>query len=268
MGGTKPFDAEIAEFLAHKRILGFKYVSEETTLRRFQRFCEQRAFSGSVLTGDLVEAWCRQWPTDPDERKSKIRSSAVRQFALYLTSTGRDAHIPMNQAHNHSRHSRYEAYVFTDDEIARIIDASDRVYPHPNSNVHLVMPVLIRLLYSSGPRISETLGIRLADVNTATGVIKLTATKNGKHRLIPLSAAMAQVVGDYIEMAHPHPAGENFLFKNPSGKPFGHAHIYSKFREVLIAAGIPHGGRGAGPRIHDVRYPNLQVIQTFPCSPW
>lgn len=37
-----------------------------------------------------------------------------------------------------------------------------------------------------------------------------------------------------------------------------HHNIYWRFRELLLQAGIPHAGRGNGPRIHDVRH-------TFAC---
>jgi integrase/recombinase XerD len=36
--------------------------------------------------------------------------------------------------------------------------------------------------------------------------------------------------------------------------------VYWRFRELLLNASIPHAGRGNGPRIHDVRYPNLNKI--------
>lgn len=57
--------------------------------------------------------------------------------------------------------------------------------------------------------------------------------------------------------------GNPYFFPSPYGGHYSEATIYSLFREVLRQARISHLGRGKGPRIHDLRYPNLNKIQTF-----
>lgn len=36
--------------------------------------------------------------------------------------------------------------------------------------------------------------------------------------------------------------------------PWTHSGVYTLFRKLLHYCGIPHGGRGKGPRIHDLRH--------------
>jgi integrase len=44
------------------------------------------------------------------------------------------------------------------------------------------------------------------------------------------------------------------FFPGPNGRPFALRTVYTLFREMLLQCGIPHAGRGKGPRIHDYRH--------------
>lgn len=252
----RPFEDEIQRFLTYKRGLGFKYDREAGIFCKFQSFCENHGWSGPDLSKEIVDAWCEKLPIEEERGGSgrAMRISLIRQFGDFLSSIGHRAYIPLNVAHNQSRHSKFVAHIFTEDEIARLFEAADRICPHPHSTMHVVMPVLLRLLYSSGTRISETLATQIKDVDLENGVIRLTHTKNNKERLVPLSDSMQGVLSAYCKLVHTDPHPDDYLFCTIYGKPYDKANIYQRFRKLLIDAGIPHGGRGAGPRIHDLRH--------------
>lgn len=42
--------------------------------------------------------------------------------------------------------------------------------------------------------------------------------------------------------------------RNKNGSPLTHDNVYKRFRELLWMAGISHGGKGKGPRLHDLRH--------------
>jgi integrase/recombinase XerD len=44
------------------------------------------------------------------------------------------------------------------------------------------------------------------------------------------------------------------FFPGPDGRPYSLRTIYGLFRQLLLQCGIPHAGRGKGPRIHDARH--------------
>lgn len=254
-GGT-PFGDEIEGFLRFKRGMGYKYEREEGLLRLFSRFCGERGWDGPDLTEEIVEAWCSKWPHEQERGGGghTSRVTVMRQFCLYLSALGREVHFPMNVARGMSRHSRFVAHVLTRDEVARMIAASDRICPHPNSTMHLVFPTLLRLLYSSGTRIEETLSVRMRDVDLDSGIIRMVNTKNDKVRLVALSVTMADVLREFCAIIHPKPSPEDYLFCNALGGKYDKQTIYRRFRSVLMDAGIPHGGRGSGPRVHDLRH--------------
>ena len=254
---TRPFGAEIERFLAFKRGMGFKYVAGEETLRKFQRFCEAKGFAGPDLTEEVVCSWCEKLPCESRSHHAG-RVAVIRQFAFYMSSVGRDAHVPMNVATGSNRRARYSAYVFTRDEIAAVMDACDRICPHKHSTMHLVFPTIIRFLYSTGARVEEALSVQMADVDLESGAIRLTNAKNGKVRLVALSETMNGVLVAYCGILHPDPSPEDYLFRKHDGGRYRRNAIYDRFREALAVAGIPHGGRGSGPRVHDLRH-------TFAC---
>ena len=253
---SRPFEAEVERFLAYKRGLGFKYQREAGLLAHFQSFCEKHGWNGPDLSKEIVDAWCERLPIEAERGGGghAARVSLIRQFGDFLSSIGHRAYIPLNVAHNQSRHSRFTAYIFTRDEISRLIEAADRICPYPHSTIHLVMPALVRFLYSAGARISESLAIQMKDVDLDNGTIKLVNTKGGKERLVALSDSMVRAFAAYCGLIHPDPHPNDYLFCSFRGHPFHKTNIYQRFRELLMDAGIPHGGRGAGPRIHDLRH--------------
>ena len=51
-------------------------------------------------------------------------------------------------------------------------------------------PVILRLLYSCGLRIGETVRINLADTDLENGILRLINTKGDKQRLVPMSSGI------------------------------------------------------------------------------
>ena len=251
----RPYGRQITEFLRYKRALGFKYAKEETYLWQFSRMCARHGWDGPDLPREAVERWCKPKTGEGGPGNSHAqRVSVIRQFAMWVLAMGHDAWVPVNVERSLSRRSPFVARVFTRDEVARLMEASDSICPNPASTMHLVMPTLLRLLYSSGTRVGETLAIDMGDVDLEQGVIRLVHTKGGKERLIPLSDTMSDVLRTFCSILHPDPRPEDPLFRNAWGERYDKRTIYTRFRELLRLAGISHGGRGVGPRIHDLRH--------------
>lgn len=180
----------------------------------------------------------------------------LKRFGEFSISQGitDNAYIPVNQAHIRQRKSEFSVYVFTHGEMDAIFDQSNRIYPHRRSTMHLVLPILIRLLYSTGLRIMEALHLQLQDVNLSDGILRIANAKFNKDRLIPISESMHAILKNYCGLMHPLYRPEDYLFIGTTRSPYSHHEVYYRFRELLVMANIPHAGRGYGPRIHDIRH--------------
>ena len=94
----------------------------------------------------------------------------------------------------------FTPYIFTKEQIAAILSAADdcRLYDIRMGTSLIVMPALLRLLYSTGMRISEALSIRNKHVHLDEGYILLDKTKNGSERIVPICESMKEVLETYM----------------------------------------------------------------------
>lgn len=90
------FSELIQDFIDYKRVAGYKYESEVAILKEFDSLCCSLNIEAPVITKELSDIWCTKKPHE-SERSSHIkRVSCIRQFALYLISSGYEAYIPVN----------------------------------------------------------------------------------------------------------------------------------------------------------------------------
>lgn len=116
------------------------------------------------------------------------------------------------------------------------------------------MPVLFRLLYTCGLRVSEALHLKVADVDLDAGVLAIYGAKGDKERLVGISDSMLAYMKSYRSNPLVTNAKSIYFFPAPDGGFYDTSTIYDIFRKCLFDAGIPHRGRGKGPRLHDLRH--------------
>ncbi len=164
--------AEIAqEFIQYKRSLGFKYTDKPKCLPRLYRFSEEQGISEIEILRPLAEKWIA--PREDESEKSHLhRITCIRQLVRYLNNLGYDAYIvPKVKGLNHSS---FVPYIFTHGQIAAVIKVADETEPREVSrNMHLALPVIFRILYGCGLRVSEVVGLRYKDVNLEAGILTI-----------------------------------------------------------------------------------------------
>jgi integrase len=144
--------------------------------------------------------------------------------------------------------------MLTDDELRRFFQAVDALEPTARSPLrHLIMPEVFRLLHGCGFRVSEVLNLRVRDVDLNQGIITVRQAKGYKDRLVPPAVPLVNRLRKYAARFENRPPDVVF-FPGPKGRPYSLRAVYGLFRQLLLRCGIPHGGRGKGPRIHDARH--------------
>ena len=136
------------------------------------------------------------------------------------------------------------------------------------SSALFMIPTIIRILYGTGLRISEALTLKNKDVDFEKSCLYVRKSKNGNERMVPLSETLVQVVRDYIHYRNQIPLtrlneGDCPFFVTLKGSSCHSNLIYIWFKKVLTICMIPHQGNHKGPRVHDLSYPNKNIIQTF-----
>jgi integrase/recombinase XerD len=243
----------IEGYIAEKRAVGYKFERGVDMLERFDSLARCRYLTGTVLTKQLVIEWTRRKPSETVSTQC-ARISLLRGLAVYMNRMGLSAYIYPRATITVDRYT-YAPYIFSDDEMKRIFEACDHYPPKVcTPNRHLVLPLLLRMLYGCGLRISEAINLTRQDVNLNDGTLYIRHTKFNKERIVPMADSLTERCRLYCKTIHIGKKGNPFFFPSPFGGHYSEATIYKLFREVLRQARISHLGRGKGPRIHDLRH--------------
>jgi len=240
----------MVSFLKQKRALGYKYVYMEKSLNRFVRYVMSQGLETISLTQELVMAYCSRHSGETSKSQAN-RISDIRQFAMFLNTNGFKAFIPNMPM---KTRSEFTPYIFTHTEIEKIFNTVDAIKPHTRYNCAEVYPVLFRVLYGCGLRISEALNLRICDVDLENSILTIRGGKNNKSRLVAISQSVRDACNYLMRKIHFGADGCNYFFKNRDGSKRNESTVYCIFREILWASGIPHRGKGFGPRLHDLRH--------------
>jgi integrase len=251
------FAPHIIDFISLKRSLGYKYKEEERDLYNFDRFILDQGHTSPGLTKEISDKWA-----DKRHNESELtlygKVKIVRQFAEYLLDQGVKTYIPKLPKYPGNN---FIPYIYSHQEVKAIFQACDSLRMR-NRNVYsclLIMPCLLRLLYGTGIRIGEALSLKNKDVDVNRKCLTLKDTKNGKDRLVPMSASLTAVCKDYLEHRDKLPVhgmkhDKAPFFVSLNGGTCKHEAVHKWFQKVLALAEIPFMGNRKGPRIHDIRH--------------
>ena len=244
----------IRGLVREKRALGYKYVSEERALARFEAFSASEFPGVDTVTRASVEAWIAAARGRAVKPATVINLIApVRELARWLGRRGVEAYVLPGGVL--PKPARYVPYIYTDRELAAFFEQTDRC--HYCSEVpfrHLVMPVLFRTIYACGLRCSEARLLRVTDVDVQSGVLQIRDAKGGKDRQLPVSEPLRHRLAEYHATLAGQPGWEWFFPGATPDVPLTLNNVNRNFRRFLWQARIPHGGRGHGPRVHDLRH--------------
>ena len=243
----------IEGYIAEKRAVGYKFEVGANMLKRFDLFLHGRCLTEAVLTKQLVMDWTARKPNETVSTQCR-RISLLRGLAEHMNRIGYSAYVYPKAMLTVDRYA-YIPYIFSSDEIKRIFEVCDHYPPNDSTpNRHLVLPLLLRMLYGCGLRVSEAMNLTRQDVDLDKGTLYIRNTKFNKERILPMADSLTKRCREYCKNVDIGKMGNPYFFPSPYGGHYSEATIYSLFREVLRKAKISHLGRGKGPRIHDLRH--------------
>ncbi|WP_373233507.1 tyrosine-type recombinase/integrase [Cohnella sp.] len=247
-----PLQEYIQAMIRQKQSLGYKYDSSAKMLFKFDQFCVAHGCTEPHLCKELVQAWIQKRPNEAQATQQN-RTIAVRQLAMFMNRLGVQAYVvPKNIM---PKGPRYIPYIFSGEELAALFKQTDACHYRPEvPNRQWIMPLLFRMLYSCGLRISEALHLKMRDVDLDRGVLTILDGKFTKDRLVPLPHELLQRCHAYVKQVHMFSGAEAYFFPALNGEAVTHNNVYKNFRKFLWKARISHGGWGKGPRIHDFRH--------------
>jgi integrase/recombinase XerD len=173
---------ELDRYLAIRRSLGFDLGTSARVLRRFVAFAHSTGVDH--ITTDLFLGWKNAFG-EAGSQTWAARLVMVRQFAQWLRGIDPRNEVPP-KALVPGRYRRSRPYIYSDREIAQIIDGAARL-PSVNGIRALTYAMLFGLIAVTGLRISEALALDNCDVDLVTVVLTIRRGKSGKARIVPVS---------------------------------------------------------------------------------
>lgn len=166
--------------------------------------------------------------------------SALRSFHKYLN---REIGIadPTGDLPESGKRNRLPK-ALTVSEMSSILESARRI----DDPISLRDYLLIELLYSTGARVSEVIGINLNDINqTEIGgeiisTLKLRG-KGGKERIVPLGSYAKKAIEDYLVRTRPSlmkKSSENVMFLNIRGSRLSRVSAWEIVKRAAKRAGL------------------------------
>lgn len=207
--------------------------------RTFLRWASQRSTSDPRALGKKDLVAFHVWLTRQDSKRSGeplARGTVAERFRAVLrlySCLYRAGLIEENPAQNLALGPK-EPRIFrrrplTRDEISRFLESID-----PESAKGLRDRTLFELIYSSGLRVSEAVGLKVGDIDFDERLMVVRG-KFDRDRMVPISQVAHDFLAAYLGARRDHPDASVF----PGYR--GHltaCHVSDHFRELLARAGI------------------------------
>lgn len=244
--------AQIDDYLAVRRGLGYQLDTDEPLLADFARHADRVGHQGPITT-ELVVGWAQTHCEHPASTARRL--AAMRAFARHRVAFDPATEIPPVGLFGSVTRRRPQPHIYSDAEIAALLDQARLLAPSgglcPRTYV-----TLFALLASTGLRLSEACQLQTDDVDLAKGILTVRQTKFRKTRLVPLHPTTTQALRVYGADRDTHlgvcrTAG---LFRTERASTLKPPTVDKTFSRLRHRLGWTDQGRARPPRIHDLRH--------------
>jgi integrase/recombinase XerD len=204
-------------------------------LHDFQRFLDRARLPVTGVGVDHVVGYVERMRRRGLQPASIARRlSALRGFYRHLVREGAVARDPTEHVEV-PRPARRLPRALSRPVAQALVEAPDTAQPRGVRD-----RALLELLYATGVRASECLGLRLEDVNLSAGYVICTG-KGRKQRLVPVGAEALAWIRRYLRDVRPRHARRRDcgrLFLNPRGGPLSRQSLWTIVRAAAARAGV------------------------------
>lgn len=227
-------------------------------LASFDRFLVEDDIEDIHITSDVFEKWVNTWKDNCSPDTAYSRRSRVISLLKYMNEVGVLCDIPRL---GKCPQQQFIPCIISEEEMACLFQVCDSWRDRcmkPESAL-MVMPILLRLLYSTGLRINEAMNIRNRDVDFKQRTIRIEKTKNGCERIAPINDSLLNCMIQYLRFREKLPYKEldkddAYFLVNHKGRKLTHPTVLFRFHQMAEKAGIKSKSSKGGVRIHDIRH--------------
>ncbi|EMF0507614.1 site-specific tyrosine recombinase XerD [Enterococcus hirae] len=173
-----------------------------------------------------------------DEKKAPATVTrmitSLRRFHQFLRQERLTDHDPMQHIDTPKKVQKLPSTLSLT-EVERLIET-----PDTTKNLGIRDRAILEVMYATGMRVSELVGLKLSDLHLSLGLVQ-TLGKGDKERIIPLGDYAIQWLERYLDEARPllvaNPS-ETHVFVNHHGTRLSRQGIWKNLKQLVREAGI------------------------------
>ncbi|HOI42928.1 MAG TPA: tyrosine-type recombinase/integrase [Elusimicrobiales bacterium] len=247
-------------FLEHLTLKGMRPLTvrqNDLALRVFIGWLSEKGLNDvEQVDRDLFEdykAWLSAYTSHKGERLGagtvRERIFTPQRWFAWLKKKGVLTYDPIADVKAPRRKKQLPRGVMRPDEISKVM-----AQPDLKSVIGYRDRTIMEVLYSTGARAAELVGIKVPDVDLQKKMVRIRNGKGGRDRFVPLSTPCCRFLDRYIKEIRPElldgmrPCGNNWLKKANTGKdllflslyggPVGKVWLGCFMKEYIRKAGI------------------------------
>lgn len=240
-----------------KRALGRHFDVPSRTLQSVDRFLHDHRAKYPDLNAAAFDAWCRTHE-HVSSGVRRVRMLEVCAFCLYRRRTEPQCFVPAPNSFP-AYHQRVQPYIFSEAEVAKLLRAASGLPRYPASPLRPeVIRLAITLLFTTGIRRGELLGLTLGDYDRRESTLHIRETKFYKSRLLPINGSIAEEMDKCLRARTQRKlpdSPDTALIWNAAwgGGAYSGISLRHALQPLLQKCGIVTP-KGKMPRIHDFRH--------------
>lgn len=231
-------DQALDEFIHQLRVE--KGLAENTILAynrdliTFYDFLKLRGISFSQVNQEDLVSFMGEKRTLLSPKSLARCLVSIRMFYRFLASEGK---VETNPARLLGIPKMYQHLpnVLSRDEVVALL-----LQPNTETLVGKRDGAILELLYATGLRVTELIGLKLSNINLEVGCIR-TIGKGSKERIIPMGSKAMASLKDYLANGRPSLLRQGSfpnIFLNSRGKPMSRQGLWKIIKNYALKAGI------------------------------
>lgn len=219
------------------------------TLRLLDEHLVESGYSGGAIPGEMLEGWISQLLEDLSPATVALHQRKANAILRLAATFG----VPCREIEPVSVADAYQPYIFSPEQLVRLCAAADDISFKPASSypwIRAEVPVLTRVFMGCGTRTSETLCLRMRDLDLDRGILTMRTTKGGVERYVPVADGLRDCLETYCRAMGVLGQPGSYLFPGlDRDSHLPRNMYYLSFRKMAAEAGIdPLGPRNGGQR--------------------
>lgn len=232
--------AILDQFLAHLKVerglADNTITSYSRDLMRFSAFLDRKKRTPMNLDREVLSGYVRHLGKSLSARSVARHISSLRRFFRFLVREGK---LETNPARllDSPKMPRKLPGTLSPQEVELLLSA-----PKPDTPKGQRDLAMLELLYATGLRVSELVGLKISNINLESGYVR-TIGKGSKERIVPIGEKARTALAVYLEegrIAFSRRADflSAFLFLNFRGKPLTRQGFWKILKGYAVQTGI------------------------------